>query len=165
MSVISLYLLFSMGVVIVIDMTRYMIPNWLVGSLLMIYPIMLYVAPAPVDWQGALTGMAICFVTGYLLFLKRWMGGGDIKLIVACSLWVGLVHLVDFLFLMTVIGGLFSLLLLAGRKILAAMLVEDKRARLPRLLQVDAPVPYGVAIAGSFLYMMWAGQVAGFTFS
>lgn len=161
MFILSLYLLFAMLMVMVIDLTRYTIPNWLVGSVLAAYPVMAYLSPAAVDWQGALVAIGICFVVGYILFLKNWMGGGDIKLIIVCSLWMGTQHLLDFLFLMTIIGGVFSVILLVGRRILSGVLTPQKLSELPRILKPGAPVPYGVAIAGSFIYMMWSGQVAG----
>ena len=161
MFILSLYLLFAMVMVMAVDLTRYTIPNWLVGSVLVAYPVMAYLSPVPVDWQGALMAIGICFAVGYILFLKKWMGGGDIKLIIVISLWMGMEHLLDFLFLMTIIGGVFSVILLVGRKLLAGVLTTQKVAELPRVLKPGAPVPYGVAIASSFIYMMWKGQVPG----
>lgn len=161
MSIISLYLLFCMVMVVITDLTRYTIPNWLVGSLFLLYPVMIYMSRVPVDWHSGLIAMGITFVIGYIIFVMRWMGGGDIKLIIACSLWVGMQHIVDFLFLMTVIGGIFSVLLLVMRKVIAVAPIKGNANTRPRILREGAPVPYGVAIASSFVYMMWMGQVTG----
>ena len=159
MPIITLYLLFAMIMVIASDVSRYTIPNWLVGSLLVLYPIAVYVSPVPIDWIGGLYALVICFAVGYIIFTMRWMGGGDIKLIIACSLWVGLNSLLDFIFLMTLVGGIFALSLLFGRKALSFIPLKGDK-ELPRILTVGAPVPYGVAIAFSFLYLLWAGQLA-----
>jgi prepilin peptidase CpaA len=161
MSVISLYLLFCMVMVVITDLRSYTIPNWLVSSLFILYPIIIYFYHAPIDWHAGLIAMGVTFVIGYIIFVMRWMGGGDIKLIIGCSLWVGMHHLVDFIFLMTVIGGVFSVALWVIRKLLAFVCTKSKTSVLPRLLRDGAPVPYGVAIASSFVYLMWMGQVAG----
>ena len=160
MQIISIYLLFSMLAVLVSDTSRYIIPNWLVASLLLLYPAAVYLSPTPIDWMGGLYALGISFVVGYLIFAMRWMGGGDIKLIMACSLWVGVSGMLDFLFLITLVGGLFGVLLLVLRKAVLFLPIKGKAEELPRILRPRAPIPYGVAIASSFLYMLWIGQVA-----
>ncbi len=160
MPIISMYLLFCMVMTILVDMTRYTIPNWLVGSMLVLYPIAVFLAPGTIDWYSGLQAMGIAFAVGYIIFVMRWMGGGDVKLIIVCCLWIGMKHIVDFLFLMTLLGGLLSLALLMGRKLLVFALVRQKIEALPRILQEGAPVPYGLAIATAFLYCMWMGQVS-----
>jgi prepilin peptidase CpaA len=161
--IIGIYLIFSMLAVIWLDVTRYIIPNWLVGSVLALYPLVVFMSPVALDWQMALAALGIVFAVGYVFFIMRWMGGGDIKLIIACSLWVGLGHLVDFIFVLSIIGGAFSLALLFLRKAMPHIPNKSGKA-LPRVLQVGAPVPYGVAIAAAFLLLMWQGQIQGVTF-
>mgnify|MGYP001584711850 CR=1 FL=1 len=74
MSVIMLYLLFSMLAVMYYDATRFIIPNWLVGSLLLLYPLAVLLSPVPVNWQMDLLGMLGAFALGYVIFALRMMG-------------------------------------------------------------------------------------------
>lgn len=158
MTIISLYLLFAMLAVLWFDLTRYRIPNWLTVSLLLVYPLAVWMAPGPVEWRAALLGCGIVLAVGYGVFSLRWMGGGDVKLITACSLWTGLHNLAGFIFLFAVIGGAFSLLLWGARKLPPHLPALSGRS-LPRLLRPGQPVPYGFAIAAAFLLLMWMGQI------
>ena len=159
MTVISLYLVFAMLAVIWFDMTRFTIPNWLVGSLLLLYPLAVWLSPVAVAWQSSLLVMISVFAVGYIVFAMKWMGGGDVKLITALSLWVGVAGLLDFVFLFAVLGGLLSLVLWLGRKLLL-YIPRINAQTLPRILKNGEPVPYGLAIAGAFLWMLGAGQLA-----
>jgi len=158
MFVIEIYLIFSMLAVIWFDLTRYIIPNWLSASLLLLYPLGVYMAQHSVDWKMAIVGMLIVLVVGYGIFVMKWMGGGDIKLLTVCSLWVGLHNLLEYLFYVTLLGGGMSVGILVLRKVIpfVPQLVGRK---MPRILQDGAPVPYGVVIAGGFLIMIWTGEI------
>lgn len=158
MLIIETYLMFAMMVVIWFDITRYIIPNWLSASLLMLYPIAVWLSPQPVDWKMALVAMGIVFAVGYFIFMMKWMGGGDIKLLTVCSLWVGLSHLIDFLFLVALAGGAMSVVLWGVRKF-EPHLSQGGR-KLPRLLKDGEPVPYGVAIAVGFVLLFWMGKIS-----
>ena len=158
MSVIAVYLIFSMLAVMWFDVTRFIIPNWLVGLLLLTYPVAVMMSHNAIDWKMAVAGMALVLVVGYIVFALKWMGGGDIKLLTACALWVGLANLADFVFLVAVIGGVFSVGVWGIRKVLP--LLPKKPASLPRILREGEPVPYGVAIAFGFLILLWMGRIA-----
>lgn len=158
MELITLYLLFAMCATVWFDVTRYTIPNWLVESLLFLYPVAVYLYPGAVDWQMALLGMLIVFLAGYLIFSLRVMGGGDIKLITVLALWVGWKWLPTFIISFALLGGIFSVFVLAAR-LLRPYLPWKERFKTPRLFQKGAPIPYGVAIAGAFIWMMWDGKI------
>lgn len=158
MTIITLYLLFAMLAVLWFDVTRYVIPNWLVGSLLVLYPVAVWLAPHPVEWKMALAAMLGVFAVGYGVFAMKWMGGGDIKLIVVCALWVGLGNLADFAFLFAVIGGVFSAGVWGLRKALP-MVPQFAGKSLPRLLRDGEPIPYGVAIVLGFFIMFWSNKI------
>ena len=159
MSVISIYLVFSMLAVLWYDISRYIIPNWLVGLMLATYPIAVAMSHSAVDWKMAVVGRLLVLVVGYIVFAMKWMGGGDIKLMTACALWVGLQNLPDFLFLVAIIGGAFSLGVLMMRKAMPFIPRKEGSPPLPRLLRDDEPVPYGVAIAFGFLFLLLNGKV------
>jgi len=158
MTIISLYLIFVMLAVMYFDVTRFIIPNWLVGSLLLVYPIAIFMSPHAVDWQEGLIALGIMFALGYVVFAMKWMGGGDIKLITACALWVGLSNLMEFAFITALLGGVFAVALWGVRKILPLIFKEKKTW--PRILREGEPAPYGVAIAGCMLWLISDGRLS-----
>jgi prepilin peptidase CpaA len=89
----------------------------------------------------------------------QWMGGGDIKLMTAGALWVGLQNLPDFLFIVALLGGVFSFFMLVVRKLVPFIPKITKTADVPRILRDGEPIPYGVAIALGFLFMLLNGKV------
>lgn len=157
MELIAIYLIFAMLATIWLDVTRYLIPNWLVASVLLLYPVALSLSPQVVDWKMALAAFGLVFLVGIALHTLRLMGGGDIKLIAALCLWVGWAKLPEFIIWFGIIGGVFCLLLLFFRRI--RMYFPWKAKHNPRILQHGAPLPYGVAIAGAFLWMMAQGRI------
>ena len=156
---VGLSIIFLMVIAMVSDLARYRIPNTLVLALLALYPVAVLQAPQPVDWPMALAGMLAVLVVGYFIFAMKWMGGGDIKLLAALALWVGWAGLLDYVFLVAMLGGVFAVAVWCVRRIIP-LVVRPSRA-LPRMLQQDAPIAYGVAIAGAFLILMWQGKVIG----
>lgn len=153
MHYITLYLIFAMCATVWYDMTRYTIPNWLVTSLLVLYFVALYLTPYVIDWKMALAGFSLVFIAGFIIFSAGVMGGGDIKLISVLALWVGWQELPTFIIGFGILGGIFTLILLLVR-----FLVRSLKNK-PKILQKNAPIPYGVAIAGAFLWMMWQGKI------
>lgn len=157
MLVIVICLIVAMCIVMYYDATRFIIPNWLVGSLLLLYPVAFFTTDMPIDWKMDLLGMLCAFVVGYIIFALRIMGGGDVKLIIVLSLWVGFTKLAQFGFNFAVLGGVLSIIVLIMRKFLP-MIFKDKE-KLPRIFRPKQPVPYGLAIAGAFLLMIYSGDV------
>jgi prepilin peptidase CpaA len=157
MSVISMFLIFSMLAVMWFDITRYIIPNWLVGLLLAVYPAALFMTQKTVDWPMAAAGALIVFAVGYVIFARKLMGGGDIKLMVACALWVGWNDLLEYVFIVTLLGGALAVVIWLTRKALFWMPLPMKK--MPRILCEGEPVPYGLAIASAFLIMLYLGRI------
>ena len=89
---------------------------------------------------GVAVGLfAICA----LLFLMKWMGGGDVKMIGALALWLPFQALMTMLTVMALAGGAISLFLLIRQKWRP---------------NADRPeVPYGVAIAIGGLWVIANG--------
>lgn len=148
--------------VIWFDITRFIIPNWLVGILLALYPVMLVMTPLPVDWAAGLLVMGITFLVGLIIFRFRFMGGGDVKLMIVCALWAGTSAALEFFVYMGLLGGALSLFIYLVRPFYAFALSKMQNPHpIPRLLTVGEPVPYGVAIATAFLIILWMGKVPG----
>src|SRR5439155_4863251 len=71
------------------DLRRLVIPNPVVLGLCVLWPLQL--ASAPVVSLAAAGGAALCaaavFAGGAILFSRGLMGGGDVKLLAAATLW------------------------------------------------------------------------------
>ncbi len=145
------------------DLTRYTIPNWLNGVILALYPVFLFITPEAVDWLGALYALGVVFAVGFALFAFNVMGGGDIKLLCALSVWCGWGKvLAMFVVYTSLLGGLLAVLVYVARFLVIAWASRQEREiRLPRLLTYGEPLPYGLAIAGAFLGLLWAGKLPG----
>ena len=99
---------------------------------------------------------AAVFAVAFLLFSLRILGGGDAKLIAATALVIGYHHLLDFLFLMSVCGGVLALTILIRDKFRPQRLyctrsAEGTLAQTVEgiLFPIQSTVPYGIAIAGA----------------
>jgi prepilin peptidase CpaA len=103
----------------------------------------------------------VVFVVGLGLFARELIGGGDVKLIAALSLWAGPDQFVWFMLVTTLAGGALSLVSLWYRRwggLIAAHLATLGLATAGHMpASPDAPaesstarsatLPYGVAIA------------------
>lgn len=133
------------------DLTSMKIPNWISGLLILgFFPaaLVLGLAPAAI---GLHIGIAIAaLLIGMGLFALNLLGGGDVKLIAAACLWLGLSGSGVFILATAVIGGLFSLALLVSRGWLRPYAGAGP-AWLIQLMEPKGHIPYGVAIAGGAL--------------
>lgn len=146
------------------DLTRYLIPNWIVATLLALWPAMLLVTPewpeGLVIWQSVAVALAV-FVFGILVFVMRWAGGGDVKLLAVLGLWTGTHSIAEFLIFTGLLGGVLVVVCLLLRPVAGRFVPAEKAASLPRVLCEDEPVPYGVAITIAFLLLLWGGDIPG----
>lgn len=86
-------------------------------------------------------GIAVAvFALFCLLFQIGVMGGGDVKLIAALSLWLPLGAFMGMLMVMSVAGGMLTIGMLIARAV--------RRGRAP------IEVPYGIAIAFAALFVL-----------
>jgi prepilin peptidase CpaA len=130
------------------DLRRLVIPNAVVLALGVLWPLQLAAAPTI-----SLTGSAVAalcaasvFGAGALLFSRGLMGGGDVKLLTAATLWAGPGLTPALLIVTAILGGLLTLALLfplALRAVFAPAAAAGAAKRVP--------VPYGVAIAAAAL--------------
>jgi|SRR4051812_45613445 prepilin peptidase CpaA len=91
---------------------------------------------------------AIVFAVGAAAFAAGALGGGDVKLLAAVSLFAGTARIVDFLAITAIVGGVLGLAILAGAPIGQPAVGGPLRARLRRDL------PYGPAIAAGGLWLV-----------
>src|SRR5260370_30472457 len=60
-------------------------------------------------------GLAV-LVIAFIFFSKGWIGGGDAKLAAATALWLGWALVLDYGLLSSILGGILTLILIAGRR-------------------------------------------------
>lgn len=127
------------------DLRRFEIPDTL-SILILLSAIGYGLATPGFDWLMHGGGLAVMFAGGLALFAAGWMGGGDIKLLVATAAWSGLNGLPAYLVGVSLAGGVLALVLLVSRAgFRTAGIAPD---RMPGPLQPGAPMPYALAIAG-----------------
>ncbi|HEX5078628.1 MAG TPA: prepilin peptidase [Geminicoccaceae bacterium] len=164
-----------LGLAALIDLRERRIPNWLTGGVAALYPAYVLVSPTPVAWPGSLALAAAVFLFGLVMFARQLIGGGDVKLIAATTLWAGLDNLALFAIVTSLAGGGLALgglwyrrwqgvidahlaalglkLASAGRAEHAANASLGGSDRLTSISTEPTPLtlPYGIAIAAGGL--------------
>jgi prepilin peptidase CpaA len=119
----------------VIDVRTFTISNWLNAGVALLAP--LYWLSIGLDpWPGMAIQLALgvgVFALFAVAFVAGMMGGGDVKLAAALALWFPPGATLKFLVLMSIAGGVLTVLVLAIHRL-------RKREGTPE-------IPYGVAIA------------------
>lgn len=155
MEVLRLALLAILPALVIVaglkDLTTMRIPNWISGLLVLGF----FPAAFAMGLEPAAIGLhlgigAAALLIGMGLFALNLLGGGDVKLMAAACLWLGISGSGVFVLATAVIGGLFSLALLLGRAWLQPW-VGAGPGWWVRLMEPKGHIPYGVAIAGGAL--------------
>ncbi len=138
------------------DLRQMRIPNWLNGALGLVFlATALAVHPLPeIGWRIA--GALLVLVVGFGFFSLGRMGGGDVKMLAACALFVPAIHagLVLQLLAVALAVGLGAIHL--GR------LAIGERPTEWRSLRKGARFPMGVSIAGATIaYLALAAWFSG----
>jgi prepilin peptidase CpaA len=128
------------------DAWKYIIPNQVTFGLAGLFLAAAPFLPTPVDWVSHLGAAGAVLAVGIVPFALGKLGGGDVKLITAVSLWTGFEHLLEFLVYASLAGGVVALLLVLARRILSERPAGQPGA-LPRVLRDGESVPYALAIA------------------
>ena len=135
------------------DLARRQIPNILsIGLLLLAVGKWLIVG----SLSGAIWSVAagsIVFLVTFVLFARGWMGGGDVKLLTASSLFLGAWLTYPFVVCTALAGGFITLGVIAkdlGARWLRPAHTEGNLA----VPQSRTTVPYGVAISIGALWVM-----------
>jgi prepilin peptidase CpaA len=144
------------------DLASFTIPNLLPAVMALLFFVFVALALASghsnlsvtlggIGWHVAAALVAL--VAGMALFAAGYVGGGDAKLYAAASLWLGWDMLLEYTLLASLMGGALTLALLAVRRMpLPAML--HGQPWLLRLVDRQAGVPYGIALAAAALLML-----------
>lgn len=133
------------------DGWKLQISDWLSGAIA-IGALFAVVLEGPVLslWQNFLLFAAVLAV-GTFAFGRGWMGGGDIKLLAAASLWFNLSDGWKLLVAIAIAGGIEAILILIARRLPWSQGIRDRAL----LLRRGGPIPYGIAIALGVALMGW----------
>ena len=124
------------------DWRRYLIPNWISLAILALYPPfvlssnLLGPTSAQVPWLASVGVATIVFIILAGLFALNKLGGGDVKMISAVSLWAGPGLIAGFFLTTSLAGGV---LVLATLALGLAVIVESSLSFLG--LAVQRPIP------------------------
>ncbi len=155
--ILPITLTILMSIALLWDAASFRIPNWVNGLILLLYPISYILFDTQADWLMALAGFGAVFAIGYVIFVFNIMGGGDVKMLAVCGLWLEFsMALAHFIIGVALLGGVLSILLILGRPSVAfAASRMKKQPQIPRVLSYGEPIPYGIAIGLTFIIMTW----------
>ena len=105
---------------------------------------------SPTDLAYAVGCAVIVFAVGAAGFAAGGLGGGDVKLLAAVSLFAGPARIVDLLAVTAIAGGLLGLAVLAGAPIGQPAPVSGGG---PLRVRLRRNLPYGPAIAAGGLWI------------
>jgi prepilin peptidase CpaA len=108
----------------------------------------------PAHFAESLIAATILFLLLLVVYARGWMGGGDVKLLVALAIGLSLAGLMQMLTVTAMAGAVLALLHLMIRSLPTPRLVPAGSSLLRRVYAVErwrnvrrAPLPYGAAIA------------------
>jgi prepilin peptidase CpaA len=133
------------------DLLTFTIPNRLCAVLAFGYLIVAVLLGVPaVDILLNISCALAILIVAFVMFNLGWIGGGDAKLAGATAAWLGWTAILDYGLAAALFGGILTLVLLGAR---AAPLPDvcDRIKWLARLRNVNAGVPYGIALAAAGL--------------
>ncbi len=131
------------------DLRSYQIPNRYAVAIMLAF-LGFSVGNGLHEAAVALAVGAGVFVVGTACFAKSWLGGGDVKLLVALALWVPPPLLPAFALVTSLAGASLSLVMLTPlRRALPA-----PPAPLARAETLRQPIPFAIAIAVGGLFVL-----------
>jgi len=104
------------------DIRRRLIPNELSIALAVLGVARMIVTGDSIAALWTVAAAAAILVIGFLCFSRGWIGGGDAKLLAAVALLVGYRQLPDLLLIMSLVGGVIALVVIAIEKLRPLML-------------------------------------------
>jgi prepilin peptidase CpaA len=135
------------------DLLTMRIPNWLNATAALAVVPMAALMGMPLDVvQWHLLAGVVMLISGFALFARGYIGGGDAKLMAAAGLWVGWSALLPFVLVTTLAGGALAIICKMWQLVRADCEVRNV-VWLRRVLRADLDLPYGIAIATGGLWV------------
>lgn len=161
MSALSIYGIGLLGVFVLTlvaafrDFRAYIIPNWIsaaIAALFFITALATWIMGAPqVSIVLHVLISALVGLTLLVLFAGGHLGGGDVKLLTAISLWAGPGHIVPLLLVTTLAGGVLALVIMLVNRINRSVLTNAGPSNETTNFRTD--LPYGIAIMVGMLWL------------
>lgn len=132
-----------LAIAAVTDWRSRLINNWLTGTIALAAPLYWW-ATGLALWPDVMIQLGIglgVFALFTLFFALGAMGGGDVKLLTALALWLPLLAMVRLLIIMSILGGILTLVML---------LIHKWRHAIGK-----PEIPYGIAISLAGLWVMF----------
>ena len=136
----------------VIDVRTFTISNPLNATVALLAPLYWWSISLPF-WPDAAIQIGVAtavFGALAVTFYLGLMGGGDVKLATALALWFSPASTVRFLVVMSLAGGLLTVVVLIRHRLKASRELPDDSEKEP----IKPEVPYGVAIAIGGLWIL-----------
>lgn len=111
---------------------------------------------AGMDWWTALTHVgagSLVLAIGIGLFAMGWVGGGDVKLAAAISVWIGFGLMLDYFLIAAIAGGALTLAILILRR-MPLPIMFYRQEWITRLHNPTNGIPYGVALAAAAIIVL-----------
>jgi prepilin peptidase CpaA len=109
---------------------------------------------SPMQIAQSLIAAAILFLLLFVIYQRGWIGGGDVKLLVALAIGLPLTGVIELLTMTALAGGVLALVHVIMRLLPYPKLAPAGSSLVRRVYAVErwrhlrrAPLPYGVAIA------------------
>lgn len=135
------------------DLRRMRIENRLVLVLLAGYVVLAPLSGFTLaDLARSAAAASVVLLLGFLLFAAGWIGGGDAKLAAVTALWLGAEHVLEYIFLLSLLGAVLTLGILLFR---AARLPRSwaDTAFVQKLHSRHSGIPYGIALSLAGLWV------------
>jgi Flp pilus assembly protein protease CpaA len=150
-ALIAVFIAFSVCLLAIagFDLRTASIPNTVSAVLLWLFVVSLPLGTQSIDLLSHVLSFCAAIPVGVLAFRFGGFGGGDVKSWVSVAIWYDLGALPYQVLAVSLIAGLFGLLMMGLRRLFVNYDVRERRQdrRMPRLLRAGHPIPYGVAIA------------------
>lgn len=92
------------------DIRDLIIPNRIVGAILLLYPVHASVSHVAVNWPADVLVGAVVFFIGAFLFRMKFVGGGDVKLLAAVTIWAGSGLALPMILVTVLAGGVLAVI-------------------------------------------------------
>jgi prepilin peptidase CpaA len=135
----------------IVDVQTFTISNRLNVGIALLAPVYWWSIALPLWPDAAIqVGVAVAvFLVLALTFMIGMMGGGDVKLAAALALWFSPMSTVKFLVIMSIAGGLLTIVVMIVHRWKPGWQVDENGETRKR-----PKVPYGVAIAVGGLWIL-----------
>jgi prepilin peptidase CpaA len=119
---------------------------------------------SPMQVVESLIAATILFLLLIVIYQRGWMGGGDVKLLVALAMGLPLMGVIQLLTITALAGGVLAVVHLTMRLLPYPRLAPAGSSLVRRVYAIErwrhlrhAPLPYGVAIACGGIWTILQG--------